>query len=229
MQMLFQKGALKTKELVGDVEIFENILAIRRESFGCISPRTLRLCGGMKVFVLSKAKKTFHHGDTESTEKCGSRFSVQWDTMQQVRIARGVVEAMLAHVRSEPQIECCGLLAGRGEPGSAASGADAEETPCEITEILRAENALRSATQYEIAPKELLRMHREMRERGLELMGIYHSHPRGENAPSATDIEKAYYPDVAYVILSPREDAPRPVRAFWIREGVVSELEIEEI
>ena len=136
-----------------------------------------------------------------------------------IRIARGVIEAMLLHVRSEPAIECCGLLAGRGTPGAG----------CKITEILCAENAVRSATQYEIAPRELLRLHREMRERGLELMGIYHSHPRGENAPSATDIAKAYYPDVAYVILSPRPDASRPVRAFSIREGAISELEIAEI
>ena len=138
---------------------------------------------------------------------------------EQIRIERRVIEAMLAHVRGEPTIECCGLLAGVGIPG----------VGCEITEILRAENALHSATQYEIAPRELLRLHREMRERGLELMGIYHSHPRGENAPSPTDIAKAYYPDVAYVILSPREDAPRPVRAFSIRDGAVSELEIVEI
>jgi proteasome lid subunit RPN8/RPN11 len=149
--------------------------------------------------------------------------------VDQIRVTRKVIAAMLAHVRSEPLIECCGLLAGRGEPGSAPSGADTEETPCTITEILRAENALASATQYEIAPRELLRLHREMRERGLELMGIYHSHPRGENAPSPTDVAKAYYPDVAYVILSPADDAARPVRAFWIREGAVSELEIVEI
>lgn len=138
---------------------------------------------------------------------------------EKIRIARGVIEAMLTHVRSEPSIECCGMLAGRGEPGAG----------CGITEILRAENSLASATQYQIAPRELLRLHREMRERGLELMGIYHSHPRGENAPSPTDIAKAYYPDVAYVILSPRTDAPRPVRAFSIRDGAVTELEIVEI
>lgn len=134
---------------------------------------------------------------------------------ERIRIARGVIEAMLEHARREPELECCGLLAGRGEPGAG----------CEITEILRAENALRSATQYEIAPRELLRLHREMRERGLELMGIYHSHPRGENAPSETDVAKAFYPDVVYVILG--LGAERKVRGFWIREGMVREVEIE--
>lgn len=129
------------------------------------------------------------------------------------------MQAMLEHTRTAPALECCGLLAGRAD-------GNLELSEIEITEILRAENALASATEYEIAPRELLRMHREMRERGLELLGIYHSHPRGENAPSPADIAKANYPDVAYVILSLR--AERAVRAFWIREEVVSELEIVE-
>ena len=80
---------------------------------------------------------------------------------------------------------------------------------------------------YEISPEELFRMMREIRGAGLALMGIYHSHSNGENEPSASDIERAYYPDAAYFILSPREDALRPVRAFSIRDGQVAELEIQ--
>ena len=39
---------------------------------------------------------------------------------------------------------------------------------------------------------------REMRAAGLELLGIYHSHPNGENEPSPRDVELAYYPEAAY-------------------------------
>ena len=67
---------------------------------------------------------------------------------------------------------------------------------------------------------------REIRGAGLELLGIYHSHPRGENVPSARDIERAYYPDAAYVIVLPRVDAPKPIRAFSIRDGRANELDI---
>lgn len=96
-----------------------------------------------------------------------------------------------------------------------------------ITQIVPATNAgSESATAYEIAPKELFRLVREIRAGGLELMGIYHSHPNGKNEPSARDIEQAYYPDVAYVILSPRADTDRPVRAFSIRGGISAEIEI---
>jgi len=70
---------------------------------------------------------------------------------------------------------------------------------------------------------------REFRAAGLEFLGIYHSHPNGENAPSARDIELAYYSEEAYFILSPQPDAAKPVRAFSIREGCVAELQTEII
>jgi proteasome lid subunit RPN8/RPN11 len=68
---------------------------------------------------------------------------------------------------------------------------------------------------------------REIRTVGLELTGIYHSHPNGQNEPSPRDIELAYYPDTAYVIISPLAGAPRPVRAFSIHDGRATELHVE--
>lgn len=109
--------------------------------------------------------------------------------------------------------ECCGLLAGRDEI---------------ITHIFPATNAHpQPATAYEIAPQELFRVMKEIRAKELQLMGIYHSHPHGENRPSRSDIERAFYPDTPYFILSPLPDAPQPVRAFLIRDGEVTELKIE--
>ena len=68
---------------------------------------------------------------------------------------------------------------------------------------------------------------REIRAAGLELLGIYHSHPQGENSPSPRDLERAYYPEAAYFIVSPRYDAAQPIRAFAIRDGRAAELDIE--
>jgi len=89
--------------------------------------------------------------------------------------------------------------------------------------------ALNPATNFEIAPKELFRLMREIRAGSLELLGIYHSHPMSENKPSPTDIERAYHPDVTYFIVSPCADASQPVRAFSIAGGRVSELKIQSI
>jgi len=129
-----------------------------------------------------------------------------------VRVQGYVLKEMLLHARREPELECCGLLAGRDGV---------------ITEIFPARNALASATAYEIAPQELFRIFREMHARDLTHLGIYHSHPATENKPSPTDIEKAYYPDIAYFIISPLEHAPNPIRAFSICEGAVREIQIE--
>ena len=97
-----------------------------------------------------------------------------------------------------------------------------------IARVYRSTNvASNLATTYEIAPQELFGLMREIRAAGLELMGIYHSHPNGKNQPSPRDIELAYYPDTVYVIISPQSDAAQPVRAFSIRDGRATELEIE--
>ncbi len=128
-----------------------------------------------------------------------------------VRVRAEILKEMMAHARREPQIECCGLLAGRNGL---------------ITTIFPATNALSSATTYEIAPRELFELFRTFRKRELTHLGQYHSHLSTENAPSPTDIEQAGYPDHAYFIVSPQADAPNPIRAFSIRDGCVRELEI---
>lgn len=128
-----------------------------------------------------------------------------------IRVQKHIVTQLIEEARREPNLECCGLLTGRDGV---------------ITSILPAANALKSATSYEIAPEALFRLLREMRSAKLELLGIYHSHPRGENRPSPRDIERAYYADTAYFIVSPVPGAPNPVRAFSIQDGRVTELSI---
>jgi proteasome lid subunit RPN8/RPN11 len=115
------------------------------------------------------------------------------------------------HAQRDYPRECCGLLAGRVgvvERGFAAVNAAADP-----------------ARNYEIAPKELFSFMREIRVAGFDLMGIYHSHPKGDNYPSSTDIERAYYPGVAYFILS-ADPVRQSARAFSIRDGIVTELRI---
>lgn len=128
-----------------------------------------------------------------------------------IRIRAEILQRMLEHARSESRIECCGLLAGRDGV---------------ISDIFPATNALASATAYEIAPRELFQFFRMLRAEGLDHLGHYHSHPASENIPSPTDIEQAGYPDEAYFIVSLLEGAPKPVRAFSIRDGAVRELEV---
>ncbi|HEX8847794.1 MAG TPA: M67 family metallopeptidase [Pyrinomonadaceae bacterium] len=111
---------------------------------------------------------------------------------------------MYAHARAESPAECCGLVGGsRG---------------CAQT-VYRLRNvAADPLVGYEAAPEELFAAQRAMRERGEQLLGIYHSHPRArEPVPSATDVRLAYYPSAIYFIIG--LDADREtLRAFRISE-----------
>jgi proteasome lid subunit RPN8/RPN11 len=131
-----------------------------------------------------------------------------------VRMTRAAFDRLLAEASANPKIECCGLLAGRDGL---------------ISAVLPAKNALQSATAYEIAPEELFALFRRIRSEELEHLGIYHSHPKGENFPSPSDLERAFYPDAAYFIICPNAAASCPIRAFRIIEACARELLLELI
>jgi proteasome lid subunit RPN8/RPN11 len=132
-----------------------------------------------------------------------------------VQSRRKVYGQVIAHARRQPHRECCGMLAGQNGV---------------ITQAFPARNAAADPVRnYEIAPKEIVRLMREFRERRLEFLGIYHSHPHWmeANEPSPKDIALAYYSEAIHFIVTPRPYATSPVRAFSIRSGRATELEIE--
>jgi proteasome lid subunit RPN8/RPN11 len=132
-----------------------------------------------------------------------------------VRSRRKVFGQLLEHARRQPHRECCGILAGQD---------------CVVTQACPAKNvAADPVWNYEIAPKEIVRLMGEFRERRLEFLGIYHSHPNwlDANEPSPKDIALACYSETIYFIVTPRPYAILPVRAFSIRDGRVTELEIQ--
>ncbi len=132
--------------------------------------------------------------------------------MASLKLSRALLEDLLEQARRSLPNECCGLLGGQGR---------------EVTRIFPGTNALASPVAYEIPSRELFELFRRLRAEKLELVGIYHSHPSGENAPSARDLERAYYPEVAYVIFSPNPAQPRPLRAFLLADGTMEELAVE--
>ena len=134
-----------------------------------------------------------------------------------VRSRRKVYGQLMKHARRHPHRECCGILAGQDGV---------------ITQAFPARNvAADPVRNYEIAPKEIVRLMAELRERRLEFLGIYHSHPNWmhTNEPSPKDIALAYYSEAIYFIVTPRPYATAPVRAFSIRDGQVAEFEIETV
>ena len=88
--------------------------------------------------------------------------------------------------------ECCGILLG----------AIASDDAREVRATVRCGNTRTDSPQnrYNIDPSELVRVQREARERDLDIVGFYHSHPDHPARWSATDFEEAHWIGCSYVI-----------------------------
>jgi proteasome lid subunit RPN8/RPN11 len=89
-------------------------------------------------------------------------------------------------------------------------------------------NVLNSPTRYLVQPEDLLVALQEMEAQGWgpDPIAIYHSHPRGPEAPSKTDVEEAHYPDSVYIIIAyPNRQQPS-VRGFRIRDGRANRVQL---
>jgi len=119
--------------------------------------------------------------------------------------------------------EGCGVLLG---------SLDAEGS-VRIVDVTSARNMIveRSRDRYDLDPADLLRADREARDRGVDVVGIWHSHPDHPARPSAFDTERAWV-DYAYVICSTNATGTADVNVFALEgEGGVFqqvELAIEE-
>ncbi|MGA9857279.1 MAG: M67 family metallopeptidase [Solirubrobacteraceae bacterium] len=127
-----------------------------------------------------------------------------------MRIPRALYDEMIAHARADAPNECCGMIAT--QDGDAVA-------------LHRAANAAASPLRYEIDGAEQYRIQMAIDDAGHDLGAIYHSHTRSAPYPSQTDINLAFYPEAVYVIVGVAGDAPE-VRAYWIRDGQVTETEL---
>jgi proteasome lid subunit RPN8/RPN11 len=89
--------------------------------------------------------------------------------------------------------ECCGVLLGQMD--------DDRRT---VTSVARAGNTRTDSAhnRYNIDPRELVRIQREGRERGEDIVGFYHSHPDHPARWSSTDLAEAHWFGCSYVITS---------------------------
>ena len=131
-----------------------------------------------------------------------------------VVLGPGVLDAVVAHVQSSLPSEGCGLIAGSNGVG---------------TRFIPMTNILASERAYEMDPGELISTLRSLRLSGEEIVVIVHSHPSGPASPSARDIERAYYPESAQLIVSLADPQHPRFRAFRIAAGAASEVELRVI
>ena len=90
-------------------------------------------------------------------------------------------------------------------------------------------NVAQSAAEFEMDPAELIKIVRDLRNAGEELAAIFHSHPHGPPHLSRMDIQRAYYPEAAHLIVCLAELERPQVAAFRIVDGEVLEIEVHAI
>lgn len=121
-------------------------------------------------------------------------------------------ESMQAHVKRLAPQEACGLLAGRKR---------------EVTGIFLVTNELASPVRFRMQAREQLHAMEQMDATGLDLLAIFHSHPRGPAVPSVTDINEAVYPvvNIIWYASGPTWQA----RGFWIADGGVWDVPLRRV
>jgi len=130
------------------------------------------------------------------------------DTLE---IPRDLHDAMVAHCVREAPLECCGILGGVSP---------------RVTSFHPLRNDAASETRYNADPNDLITAYISLRERGAEILAIYHSHPRWEAVPSRTDLQENHYGPVPRIIVSLLGETPvvRVWRLDWVLEVVVEVL-----
>ena len=104
--------------------------------------------------------------------------------------------------------EGCGLLVGKRMPGGRAR----------VTRVETATNvAADRRTGFEVDPGLRIGLERELRGTDQSIVGHFHSHPDGPARPSATDLAKAFEPDLIWVIVTVIRRQASQVLAFMPR------------
>lgn len=120
--------------------------------------------------------------------------------------ASEITEYLDGHV----PLEACGLLAGKDD---------------RVEKVLFVRNQAQSPVRFVMDPYEQLQAFDWIDANGLDLLGIFHSHPSGPETASPTDIGEASY-DVIHIICSHR-DAKWKLRGYWIKDGRATEVTLQ--
>ena len=109
--------------------------------------------------------------------------------------------------------ECCGILLGAMDGDSREVQATVR---CGNTRIDSPQN------RYNIDPRELVRVQREARERELDIIGFYHSHPDRPARWSQTDFQEAHWIGCSYVITAVEKGKAAVTNSFALT-GTIEE------
>ena len=124
-----------------------------------------------------------------------------------LRIGQSEYDAIRRHGEETYPHECCGVLLGH-----------ADEDGRTVTKTIRCGNTRSDSphNRYNIAPQELVHIQRQAREKGLEIVGFYHSHPDHPARWSQTDLAEAHWIGCSYVITSVERGQAKITNSFFL-------------
>lgn len=132
--------------------------------------------------------------------------------MHSLILTKEQLQQMIDHVDAHAPLEACGLLAGKDS---------------KVEKVFLVQNQAYSPVRYLMNPIEQLTAFHWIESHGMDLIGIFHSHPTGPETVSRTDISEAAY-TVVYLILS-RMDKSWQTRGFWIEDNDYTEALLQII
>jgi proteasome lid subunit RPN8/RPN11 len=137
-------------------------------------------------------------------------------------IRKDDLQVIIDHCLSGYPDEACGILGGRDG---------------RVENVYCMANARPGPVSYEMDPEEQFTVMKDIRQAGLEMVGVFHSHPGGPAYPSVIDVEKAYwpgtqlpnYPETVYVIVSLMDRTDPAAKGYAINGGAVQEVTLSVI
>jgi len=131
-----------------------------------------------------------------------------------LRIEYTDYEALRAHGEETYPNECCGVLLGKHTPGEEPNPAAINA----VSQIVRADNTRTDSAhnRYNIAPRELVKIQRQARSLGLDIVGFYHSHPDHPAQWSKTDFAEAHWLGCSYIITSVEKGKAATTNSFLL-------------
>ena len=136
-----------------------------------------------------------------------------------LKIKKTDLQVLFDHCLAGYPDEACGMLGGKNGM---------------VEKVYCMTNAKPGPDYYEMDPEEQFRVMKHIRDSGLEMIGLFHSHPQGQAYPSTVDVNQAYwpgtqlpnYPEAVYVIATLMDRAHPVARGFSIEEGTVTEIPV---
>jgi proteasome lid subunit RPN8/RPN11 len=131
-----------------------------------------------------------------------------------LRIHYADYEALRTHGEETYPNECCGVLLGKNIAGEGNSAAAVNH----VQRIVRAGNTRTDSAhnRYNIAPQELVKIQRQARSLGLDIVGFYHSHPDHPAQWSKTDYAEAHWLGCSYIITSVEQGKAALTNSFLL-------------